>query len=466
MHAEFLLHHSFGTFLFTLVSCRSAALAILLLTAPAAAADSAALHIINEALHYRNLTPPKPDTPLTVPFLAHEDFTKHCQQWLRATIQQHKHLAIPLHLPTHRMREAAHKTLRAQLHNHRAWEDTLHTPPDSSDLPCACSHLRTLLLEPNTPTTNSHYILTLDADTATTSPHLPRCQYEQHLLPKQSPLLPYFPNSLHKMAPTSRTPHIAHPTLGPFPPTPMATSSNIHGSQLAFSDSFKSTWVTTSCSTMPITNSSSSECSALANTSQERSTHGKPQNFSNHYHTLHQPTSTTTSRPPYISLRSRCKWGFRKDFTIPYGIVHLKAKKQWQKGRTIISYFHSLSGNLLRITSRALDIILQHLFPQHPGQLSIPQLWRHFHCYLTQTPTDVALHATNDDLVGFFNSVPQHRLIDAVHSMIQQRQTQQSTHTLTVDAKATGNLLAGTTQNIPHNAPSTRPTSLPLSPLQ
>ena len=102
---------------------------------------SRALHIINKALHYRNLTPPKPNIPLTVPFLAHGDFTKHCQQWLQATIQQHKHLAIPLHLPTHRMREAAHKTLRAQLHNHRTWEETLHTPPDPSDLPCACSHL-------------------------------------------------------------------------------------------------------------------------------------------------------------------------------------------------------------------------------------------------------------------------------------------------------------------------------------
>ena len=121
-----------------------------------------ALHIINKALHYRKLTPPKLNIPLTVPFLAHDDFTKHCQQWLQTTIQQHKHLAIPLHLPTHRLREAAHKTLRAQLHNHRAWEDTLHTPPDPNDLPCACSHLNSLLLDPATATTNGHYILTLD----------------------------------------------------------------------------------------------------------------------------------------------------------------------------------------------------------------------------------------------------------------------------------------------------------------
>ena len=46
---------------------------------------------------------------------------------------QAQRLAIPLHLPTHRLREAAHKTLRAQLHNHRAWEATLHTPPNPSD---------------------------------------------------------------------------------------------------------------------------------------------------------------------------------------------------------------------------------------------------------------------------------------------------------------------------------------------
>ena len=71
--------------------------------------------------------------------------------------------------------------------------------------------------------------------------------------------------------------------------------------------------------------------------------------------------------------------------------------------------------------------------------MSIPQLWHHFHSYLTQTPPDISLHATNDDLVGFFNSVPQHRLIDAVHSLVLHWQQQQSTHTLTVDVQATGN---------------------------
>ena len=35
-------------------------------------------------------------------------------------------------------------------------------PPDPADLPCACSHLHTLLLHQDTPTTDGHYILTLD----------------------------------------------------------------------------------------------------------------------------------------------------------------------------------------------------------------------------------------------------------------------------------------------------------------
>ena len=62
-----------------------------------------ALRSIHKALQYRNLTRPRANIPLTVPFLAHDDFTKHTQQWLRTTIQQRKRLAI-LHLPTHRLR--------------------------------------------------------------------------------------------------------------------------------------------------------------------------------------------------------------------------------------------------------------------------------------------------------------------------------------------------------------------------
>lgn len=68
--------------------------------------------------------------------------------------------------------------------------------------------------------------------------------------------------------------------------------------------------------------------------------------------------------------------------------------------------------------------MLQHLYPQYPQQLSIPQRWNRFHAY---------------NLVGFLNSVPQHRLIDAVLSLVQRWQQQQTAPTITIDVQATGN---------------------------
>ena len=54
-------------------------------------------------------------------------------------------------------------------------------------------------------------------------------------------------------------------------------------------------------------------------------------------------------------LRRKYKWGFITNFNMPYGVVHLKAKKQWKKGRAIISYFKSHYGPLLRVTSNVLN---------------------------------------------------------------------------------------------------------------
>ena len=87
---------------------------------------SRALHILNQALKFRNLTPPKSNLPQpTIPFLAHTSFQPDIQRWLAQLLTQHKHFAIPLHLPTCRVREAAHPTLRSRLHNHRRWETLL-----------------------------------------------------------------------------------------------------------------------------------------------------------------------------------------------------------------------------------------------------------------------------------------------------------------------------------------------------
>ena len=88
-----------------------------------------------------------------------------------------------------------------------------------------------------------------------------------------------------------------------------------------------------------------------------------PQHISRTFCTTSIPDSHQHPRPPQGHCTLHPTHPIQMG--LPQGLQHsiwsLKEKKHWQKGRTIISYFHSLSGNLLRITSRALDIILQRI---------------------------------------------------------------------------------------------------------
>ena len=68
--------------------------------------------------------------------------------------------------------------------------------------------------------------------------------------------------------------------------------------------------------------------------------------------------------------------------------------------------------------------MLLRLLPQHPGQLSIPNLWQQLHSHFHNNPDDTHLTTINDDLVGSFNSVPQQRLVDAVISLCNRWQSQ------------------------------------------
>lgn len=68
-------------------------------------------------------------------------------------------------------------------------------------------------------------------------------------------------------------------------------------------------------------------------------------------------------------------------------------------------------------------------------------LWQNIHSHLKQTPDDVHFAAVSDDLVGFFSSAPQQRLLDAVISLCTKWQLSHSTITLTIDIHSTGNPL-------------------------
>jgi len=98
--------------------------------------------------------------------------------------------------------------------------------------------------------------------------------------------------------------------------------------------------------------------------------------------------------------------------------LFLKRKTDWQKGRTLISYFQSYQSTLLKAVSRGLDSMLREVWPHQLGQQSVPQICNTIHSAFREIPEEVHVQFLNDDLVGFFNSVPQDRLLNAVRALI------------------------------------------------
>ena len=75
------------------------------------------------------------NSPLSIPFLAHSTFNQLTSRWLRDQILRHKDLAIPLHLPTAKLREAAFPTIR-QL------TIIIGERKNVDDRPCCCDWIR------------------------------------------------------------------------------------------------------------------------------------------------------------------------------------------------------------------------------------------------------------------------------------------------------------------------------------
>ena len=167
--------------------------------------------------------------------------------------------------------------------------------------------------------------------------------------------------------------------------------------------------------------------------------------------TYDEAQSTIERSIPH-TLQRKYKWAINTHSDLPYGFVFLE-KKQFKKGRTLISYFRSRYGRLLQVTARTIDSMLLQLWPQTMGQLAVPQIWQTVHHFLSDTPLDIHLHAVNDDLVGFFNSVPQDRLLDAVNSLILEWKHRHPDTVLSVDMSQRGNPLQLSYVGKIHKAP-------------
>ena len=131
-------------------------------------------------------------------------------------------------------------------------------------------------------------------------------------------------------------------------------------------------------------------------------------------------------------LFRRYAWAINSNAELPRGTVFLKRKKQYQKGRTIISYAGSLRSKLLQLASIVITSMTRTLYPDAPGLQSMPQLWRSLHRPWSK-PSSEPDQEWNDDLVGFFNAVPRKDRIHAVKLLTEQFLKQSGCTVLSVD---------------------------------
>ena len=404
---------------------------------------SQARHKMKQAFQFRNLTKPPQNSPLTIPFLAHQHFSTAVSRWLRDHILFYKDVAIPLHLPTAKLREAAYPTIRSMLHNHRRVEQWWNLE-DVNSLPCCCRWIRqhSLCEFPD----SEHLAVALEElDLPPQLAIFKSANANSTYFYSRQPYFDLFSSRVHSWT--------RQHGLPPFTDTEIWSFFNgqwkVHTDELRRTDRFSfqkikhlQQWLHHSA-VLHHADHEQAKLTVFCPRLYFRgawNTWDDPQLFQRLHISLEDAQERINTALPR-ALQIKYKWGINKKSTLPYGFVFLKKKKQFLKGRALISYYNSRFGRLLQVTARTLDSMVLQLWPQSMGQLAVPQIWSRIHTFFRDAPTDFVLANINDDLVGFFNSVPQDRLLDAINSFIQEWKSKHGEVALSVDMSQRGNPL-------------------------
>ena len=86
----------------------------------------------------------------------------------------------------------------------------------------------------------------------------------------------------------------------------------------------------------------------------------------------------------------------------------------------------SFFGRLFRAASTVLNILLPAVYPGSFGPQTLPELFQELHAFLRGAPIDIHLQQHNQDLVGFFTSLPIEQIMGSVHHLVTQYAAKQS----------------------------------------
>jgi len=100
--------------------------------------------------------------------------------------------------------------------------------------------------------------------------------------------------------------------------------------------------------------------------------------------------------------------------TLPYAYILPKPSKGFEKARPIISYMLSWNAKLGQVIGTIVYELCRSIFGDLQLDRTVQTIITEIQHQFEQIPADVELNLQQQDLSGFFNSVPHSRMIDAV----------------------------------------------------
>ena len=116
-------------------------------------------------------------------------------------------------------------------------------------------------------------------------------------------------------------------------------------------------------------------------------------------------------------IQQNYKWGINFDRPLPHAYILPKSKKEWAGGRPIISYYTTCFGLLFKVIGQVVLSVMTVTYPRVLGLATVQGIYADIKVFLKTHDVSMCL-LYNDDLKGFFTSVPHDHILEAATHMI------------------------------------------------
>ena len=370
--------------------------------------------ILKRVLKFRDCPEPPYTKPLILPMLGHKRFKKDLQRWMVQRIQEHKPFLVPFHLPNKSVIVGKLPSIRDILYNHLSviqqwqWEQ---------EPQCRCREL--LQEHPELEVVEGH--IASPAMKLNISKRLRTLLYysaDAQVFPSKDKYILTTWKQIQQWAKHYGLNNLEQQQWQQFVNTQWKAHTEATWTSMKYKDVaylkkvMKDFFVhgrdhaVTHCHVF---------CQRFAI---YKKTFGDPQVYERLTFTIPQAkiyVDMTTRR----TFLKRYKWGMDQvRSTLPIAYLLFKKKKQYQAARPIISYLSFVYAKLFKATAIVIDLLVNDVCPESFGCTRLPMIMNNLATFMQQFPDDQVPMVYNQDLVGFFTSIPVERIVQSVQWLI------------------------------------------------